>query len=143
MKAKDIMRKRFKTIGKNESIGKALSIFMKDSDYVLPVFDKGKHVGELRSRDMLRLALDPKKQSQEQVLGPLGLKKAMEIYAKKVSDLMVEHEFTIGADENVEDIADLMIKEDVRAIPVINKKEGVIGIVSELEMLKYLHKKLG
>jgi CBS domain-containing protein len=140
-KVRSIMRTDLKCLDKEATLKKAIDIFIKEPDGVIPILENGRFVGEIYQRDMLKLAVDPSIFVGERVLGPAGVKQIMEPYARKVRDLMMDHEFTISPDEEVKSAAEIMLRENVRSLPV--EKDGrLVGFVSELEILRHLRKKM-
>lgn len=76
-------------------------------------------------------------QSPEDVLGIASLAR-IELKAKlTVRDLMVESD-SIAPDRPARLAVDLMIRSRVRALPVINDKQEVLGIVSEWDVMRGL-----
>lgn len=64
------------------------------------------------------------------MIGILGLSFDESYVAETAEDLMERHEVTVPPNEEIGEIAFLMDREDVRAIPV--KEDGeIIGIVHE------------
>jgi len=141
-KVKNIMSKKLVFLKKNDSIKKAIELFLKVPDSAIPVVDKKKRcIGEVRQRDLLRLVINPEDiEGEEEILGPSKIKELMEKYAKKVSDLMKTHEVKTNPDEGVAIVAKMMLEEDIYTLPVIENKK-LVGIISESDILKHLIKK--
>jgi len=139
--AKEIMRKKFTSLKKADSLDKAIRIFLKEPDMVFPVVDeKGKLVGEIEQHAILKLALPSKYIYEETILGPQGIRQAMDRYATKVEDLMKTHEVKVPEDTKLSEIAKLMLDSDIRTLEVVNRKLNPIGFVSELDIIKYVDK---
>ena len=141
--AKDIMRKKFVSLKKTDSLNKAIQIFLKEPDMVFPVVDeKGRPVGEIEQHAILKLALPPKYIDEKTILGPQGIREAMDRYATKVEDLMKTHEVKIPLDMKLPEIVKLMLESAVKTLEITDKKGRPVGFVSELDILRYIDKTL-
>jgi CBS domain-containing protein len=56
-------------------------------------------------------------------------------------DVMTEDVVTIGPDEDVETLADLMVKRRVNPVPVVHA-ERLVGIVSRADIIKMMARDL-
>jgi CBS domain-containing protein len=54
----------------------------------------------------------------------------------QAQDVMTTKVATIGADATVRDAAKLMLERGVSALPVLDEKEHVVGIVSEGDLVR-------
>ncbi|MFB6145366.1 MAG: HPP family protein [Candidatus Nanohaloarchaea archaeon] len=100
------------------------------AENTLIVTEDGKNVGEIHENSLLKLLIPEEKVDEEKVIGILGLSFNKQYVAETAEDLMERHEITVPPDEDIGDIAFLMDKEDIRAIPV--EEDGkIIGVVHE------------
>lgn len=100
------------------------------SENTLIVRKNGEVVGEIHENSMLKEIIPQSRLDEEKVVGILGLSFDQSYVADKAEDLMDKHNVTVPTDETVGEIAFLMDREDIRAIPV--EKEGeIIGVVHE------------
>jgi CBS domain-containing membrane protein len=53
-----------------------------------------------------------------------------------VRDLMTSHVFTVGPDESITTLQDLMSEKRIRHVPVVNEDGAVLGLVSERDVLR-------
>lgn len=137
--AKDIMRTKFKSLKKSDSLKDAIDIFTKEADMVFPVLDnKGHLMGEVNQREILKLALPKEYLKEEEIMGPSGIRKAMEHYAKKVEDIMDKNNIQVSANTNVSQICKVMMETEVGTVEVIDENGQPQGIVSELDILRYV-----
>jgi predicted transcriptional regulator/ribosome-associated translation inhibitor RaiA len=120
IKASDILRKDFEVVDINETLSRCLGIFDEKHPRVLIVYDllKGKYMGLITERWILRSRLDPTKAKVKSVYRP----------APKVA-----------LDTSVYDLARLMVENDVRHLPVF--KEGdLVGIVTDEAIMRKMVK---
>ncbi|MBN2517261.1 MAG: CBS domain-containing protein [Candidatus Altiarchaeota archaeon] len=141
--AKDLMRKKFPTLKKTDSLDKAIKIFITKPDIVFPVVDEnGKFVGEIIQHELLKMVLPPRYVEEGTILGPRGIMDIMERYATVVGDLMRTHEVKIRADMRVGDIVKLMLDSDVKTLEVVDNKGRPLGFLSDLDILRHIDKTL-
>jgi CBS-domain-containing membrane protein len=139
---KQIMRKKFPHLKKTDSLSKAIGIFIKNPDMVFPVLTGKRIVGEVNQHEMLKLAVPGKYMDEGRILGPQGIRDLLGHKGKKVSDIMVTHDIKVSENTRVIDAARIMLETEVRTLEVIDKDKKPLGFVSELDILKYLKKKL-
>jgi len=143
IEVKKIIRKRGAKLKKTDSLKKAVKIFLKEPDMVFPVVDeKGKFIGEIDQREMVRLALPQRTARDTNVLGPKGIKAAMSRFAETVGDLMTPHQNKISGETKVDEVAKVMVESGVKALQVVDKGGKTIGFVTEIDILKHLDKVL-
>jgi len=53
----------------------------------------------------------------------------------KASDIMVSNVITIGPDASVQDVANLLLSNRISAVPVVGADGGILGIVSEGDLI--------
>jgi CBS domain-containing protein len=57
--------------------------------------------------------------------------------SKKISGFMSKEVFTIDVDESLEDVAELMSKNRVKHLPVVDEENGkLVGIITSSEIIK-------
>jgi len=100
------------------------------SENTLIVRRNGEVVGEIHENSLLKALIPEERIDEESVIGILGLSFDQSYVPDTAEDLMNEHEVKIGPDEKLGDIAFMMDREDVRALPVVEDEE-VIGVVHE------------
>ena len=100
------------------------------SENTLIVKKDSEVIGEIHENSLLKALIPEEKIDEESVIGILGLSFDQSYAPDKAEDLMNEHEVTVTPEDELGDIAFLMDKEDVRAMPV--KEDGnIIGVVHE------------
>jgi CBS domain-containing protein len=75
--------------------------------------------------------------SPDDILGLAALARTQVLPRLTVRDLMV-HTESVHPDLPVRDAVDLMIRKRIRALPVLNDKQEVLGIVSEWDVMRGL-----
>ena len=61
--------------------------------------------------------------------------------ATKAKDIMTGENLIItGEDVEVEKIADIMVEKDINRIPVVDKNNMLVGIVSRADLIRYIAK---
>jgi CBS domain-containing membrane protein len=53
-----------------------------------------------------------------------------------VRDVMTSRVFTVGPDESIDGLRDLMSKKRIRYVPVVDNRGAVLGVVSERDVLQ-------
>lgn len=100
------------------------------SENTLIVKKDSEVIGEIHENSLLKALIPEEKIDEESVIGILGLSFDQSYAPDKAEDLMNEHEVTVTPEDELGDIAFLMDKEDVRALPV--REDGnIIGVVHE------------
>lgn len=101
----------------------------------LIVRKNGKFIGEVHEHSLLKLLIPEDRLDEEKVIGILGLSFDESYVAETAEDLMNKHEVTVPPEEDVGEIAFLMDREDIRAIPVEEQGE-IIGAVHENRLVE-------
>jgi CBS domain-containing protein len=120
IRVKDVMVKRIVTMDAKRSIADAAKK-MKEREIgsVIVVNAKRQAVGIVTERDIVRRAVAK------------GI-----AYKEPLSKIMSKAIFTIAPDTELENAARMMVKNDVKRLPVIDKKGALVGIISDDDMAK-------
>jgi len=106
----DVFSKKFSTVSENDALSKCLDLFKKEMPPVLAVVDdKGKYVGVIARRWVIRSRLDPATTKVKTLMHP----------APKVS-----------LDFSLSKVAKLMIESSIRQLPVFEKNK-LLGFVTD------------
>ncbi len=145
--AKDIMTEEVITIDPETSVEEAAELMSQYNVSGLPVLENGKLVGIVTEKDLI---IKDKKLHFPDYINLIGgiiylesYKKFQEEFKKyiavKVNDLMTKHVETINPDTPVSEIAELMSKEEVNRMPVLDGDE-LVGIVTRGDLIKNMSK---
>ncbi|MBI2661936.1 CBS domain-containing protein [Candidatus Woesearchaeota archaeon] len=140
MNIKEVMVKKFPLIYVNEPLDKVLKILISIPESSLPVINKKKQViGEIDQHNLLLLDIAPEELGEES----LDLNKVKLLFKKKkrtVKDFMTKHNFTLSLEDNILDAAKLMYDEDLSTLPVVDKNKRLLGILTDISILKHYKK---
>lgn len=141
MRARDVMSGDVVTIGEKVSLLDAVKTLINAGASALPVVDgKGALVGILSEYDVIQHVLKGDHafdlQTHLEAHGALP-----EVYARAlagpVSSRMTRSALSATEDTSLKDIADLMVKNRVRAVPVV-RDGAVVGMVKRVDLVKAL-----
>jgi acetoin utilization protein AcuB len=105
----------------------------------LPVVEKGKVVGIVSDRDLYK-ALGPKSNSSAIEKAPRKNTAELHVVAKKVRHIMRRGVITVRRDTSVTDAAALMADNKIGALPVVDKDDKLVGILSSTDILRMFTK---
>jgi len=130
MKIEDIMNDEVIVMQENEQVGHARNLMLKHGfSRVVVVNAEGKPVGMVTEKDLSRKMRgngpDWKRRPIDKIL---------------ISRAMTEDLITTTPDEDVKDVVELMIKNDISSIPVVDE-DGVAGIVTKTDLIKFYNEK--
>ena len=143
MRVKDIMTPKVISVGADETVVNAARLMLRHQISGLPVIDKeGELVGIVTEGDFLRrgeLGTQRRRSKWlEFVLGPGKLaQEYVQASSKKVEDVMTPDPRTIGEDESLETVVDMMERHRIKRIPV-TRGGRVVGIISRANLMHAL-----
>ena len=149
MLARDIMTENVVTIEPEASVEEAAKILSENNVSGLPVVEENKLVGIISETDLI---IKDKKLHFPDYINLLGgiiyleshkkFEKEFKKYiAVKVKELMTEEVKTINPDTSEEDIATIMVEENINRLPVVDEEGNLLGIVTRADLLKNLAEK--
>jgi CBS domain-containing protein len=109
---RDIMTRQVATVQPSQSIQDAAEIMNEYNVGAVPVVENGQCVGMITDRDIAIRAAAHNRDSQT-----------------RVRDVMTHHAVTAPAEMNVHEAADLMAKNQIRRLPVVDNQQ-MVGIVA-------------
>jgi CBS domain-containing protein len=123
MKAQDIMSKNPATVTPTTRVRQAALLMKQEDVGVVPVVEEGtggkKLVGMLTDRDIaIRLVADGKNADE-----------------CEVRDVMSANPKTARADDDVSRVMDLMGREQVRRVPIVDDRGSLVGIVAQADVV--------
>ena len=120
MRAQDIMTKDPRVVTPETPVQEAARLMQSEDTGVLPVVESNQSrllVGVITDRDLaLRVVAEGKTSAS-------------------VRDAMSSGVKTARPDDNVKDVMDLMAREQVRRIPIVDDRGMVVGIVSQADIV--------
>ena len=127
MKVVDLMTLDPLTITAAETVGKADELMAENNIRQIPVVNGRELVGIVTDRDVRAylsdaLSADPKARER-------ALKTA-------VGDIMTTEPLSIAPDDDLKDAVEMLIEQKFGAIPVVDEAEGLVGIVSYVDVLR-------
>jgi len=130
MKIEDIMNDEVIVMQENEQVGHARNLMLKHGfSRVVVVNAEEKPVGMVTEKDLSRKMRgngpDWKRRPIDKIL---------------ISRAMTEDLITTTPDEDVKDVVELMIKNDISSIPVVDE-DGLAGIVTKTDLMKFYNDK--
>jgi acetoin utilization protein AcuB len=129
MPVQDWMSKDLVTIDEDTSIMKASKVMKQNEIQHLPVLRKGRLVGIVSDRDL--------KEATPSKATTLDIHEMYYLLDKiVVKSLMSKNLFTIAPEETVEKAAAVMLKHDISALPVVDSKGGLAGIITKGDIFR-------
>lgn len=127
MKVIDVMTKDPLTVSPMETVGKADELMAENNIRQIPVVDGGELIGSVTDRDIrsfLSDALLEKPDNREKAL------------RASVRDIMTAEPRFLTSDDALQDAVEILVEEKFGAIPVVDEAEGLVGIVSYVDVLR-------
>jgi len=137
MRVEELMTNKVFTVEPNDMIDRVFFLIHYEKIRHLPVVEKGKVVGMVSDRDLYK-ALGPKSNSNsiEATQGSTEL----HVIPKKVQNIMRRGVFSVTADTYASEAAAIMADNKIGAIPVIDNKNKLVGILSATDILRVFSK---
>ncbi len=136
MRVEDLMTKKVFTVEPHDMIDRVFFLIHYEKVRHLPVIEKGKVVGIVSDRDLYK-ALGPKSNSNS--IASEGTTE-LHVLPKKVAHIMHRGVITVQTDTYASKAASLMADNKIGALPVVNGKNKLVGILSATDILKVFAK---
>jgi CBS domain-containing protein len=130
MKVREIMTRKVKTLGLNDTLDLARDIMTLGRIRHLPVLDDGKVVGVVTQRDLFSAGLAT-------VLGYGSRAQATLLKTVRVKEVMSKPAVTVSPETSVKEAAQRMIEKKIGCLPIV-EKETLVGLVTETDMLRLI-----
>ena len=131
MLVKNWMSKDVITIDVNESMEDAAKRMKKHNIKMLPVMKKGKLAGIVTDRDLKRA------QASDATL--LDIHELLYLISTiKVSHVMSKNPITVPMDFTLEETADVLLKNKISGVPVVDSKGAIAGIITQEDLFRAL-----
>jgi acetoin utilization protein AcuB len=127
MKVVDVMTKNPLTVSPTEIIGQADELMNTNRIRQLPVVQEKELVGIITDRDIRSFLSASLLESVEE---------REKAFNTRVREIMTTEPITVAPDDDLEDAVELMINEKIGGLPVVDEAEGLVGIVTYVDLLE-------
>lgn len=143
--AKNIMVKKVITINKKASVEKLSELLLKNKISGVPVVDDdGKLVGIATEGDLIIKDSDLHFPRYFKLLDSIIYLESLNKFKRnlkkylgtKVGDIMTEKVRTVSDDTPVREVANMMIRNNINRVPVLNSKGDITGIITRADIVK-------
>ena len=131
MLAKNWMSKPVITVDVDDSMEKTIKLLKKHNIKMLPVLEKNKLVGILTDRDLKRASASD--------ATTLDIHELLYLLSKiRVKNIMTKDPITVPSDYTVEETADVLLKNKISGVPVVDHNKKVVGVITQTDLFKVL-----
>ena len=127
MKVVDVMTKNPLVMTPVETIGQADEVMAENRIRQLPVVEGGALLGIITDRDIRSFLAD------SSLLDPEERAKALKT---KIREVMTGDPLTLSPDDDLRDAVEMLVEEKIGGIPVVDEAEGLVGIVTYVDVLR-------
>ncbi|NSW86633.1 MAG: CBS domain-containing protein [Syntrophobacteraceae bacterium] len=119
------------TIDEDDSMQHAINLMKENVIRMLPVLRKGRLIGIVSDTDLKRAS------ASDATL--LDVHEMLYLISKiKVHDIMTKNPLTVPEDYTVEETAEVLLKNKISGVPVVNKSGALVGIITRDDLFKVL-----
>lgn len=136
MRVEDLMTQKVFTVEPQDMIDRVFFLIHYEKVRHLPVVEKGKVIGIVSDRDLYK-TLGPKSNSNS--IAAEGTTE-LHVLPKKVAHIMHRGVITVQTDTYASKAASLMAENRIGALPVVDNKNKLVGILSATDILKVFAK---
>jgi len=127
MKVVDVMTKDPLTVTPSETIGQADELMVGNKIRQLPVVEDNELVGIVTDRDIRSfLSASPLNEPDEREAA----------FNVKIRRIMTTDPITVSPDDDLAEAVELLIEQKIGGIPVVDEAEGLVGIVTYVDVLR-------
>ena len=127
----DWMSKTVITVDANDSMHEAMKLLKQHNIGMLPVMKRGELVGIVTDRDL--------KQASASDATTLEVHELLFLVSKiKIKDIMTDDPITVPFDYTVEETAQLLLKNNISGVPVLNHEEETVGVITKTDLFRVL-----
>jgi CBS domain-containing protein len=152
MKVREIMTSDVVTIGPDASVNDIARLMSDRGITGIPVVDEARHVvGIITELDMIvrnmRLEIPAFIQILDLARIPLEMpghyrSRLRHMLGTRAADIMTEQVVTVGPDDEVEGLAETMVKRRLNPVPVV-ENDILVGVVSRADLIRMMARELG
>lgn len=125
-KVVDVMTRNPLSMRPQETVRQADELMTENKIRQLPVVERAALLGIITDRDI-------RSYLSSSLLDPDAREKALDT---PVRELMTTEPFTLSPDDELQEAVELLIDEKIGGIPVIDEAEGLVGIVTYVDVLR-------
>ncbi len=129
MKIFDVMSKDPLTVSPSDTVGQAEELMYENHYRQLPVVESKQLIGIVTDRDIRSFL------AQSSLLKPAERARALKA---NVTDIMTAKPLTMSPEDDLREAVELLIEEKIGGIPVVDESEGLVGIVTYVDVLRFL-----
>lgn len=133
MKVFDVMSKDPLTVSPSDTVGKAEELMYENHYRQLPVVENKQLIGIVSDRDIRSFLAQPSFVEPE---------KRARALRTKVNEIMTAKPLTVSPEDDLREAVELLIEEKIGGIPVVDETEGLVGIVTYVDVLRFLLNRL-
>jgi acetoin utilization protein AcuB len=127
MKVVDVMTKHPLVMTPSETIGEADQVMTENRIRQLPVVEGSALLGIITDRDIRSFFADSPQLDSDRHEKALGT---------EVKEVMTAHPLTLAPDDTLRDAVELLVEDKIGGIPVVDEAEGLVGIVTYVDVLR-------
>ena len=127
IKVIDVMSKDPLTVSRSDTVGQAEELMYENHYRQLPVVENRQLIGIVTDRDIRSFL------AQSSLLKPEERGRALRT---KVSDIMTAKPLTMSTEDDLREAVEMLIDEKIGGIPVVDETEGLVGIVTYVDILR-------
>lgn len=127
MKIVELMTKNPLVMTPGETVGQADELMTENRIRQLPVVEGSALLGIITDRDVRSFL------ANSSLADPEERAKALKT---KVRDVMTADPLTLAPDDDLRDAVELLVEDKIGGIPVVDEAEGLVGIVTYVDVLR-------
>ena len=127
IKVVDVMTKNPLVMTPAETIGQADELMTENRIRQLPVVGEGALLGIITDRDIRSFL------AQSALVEP---EERAKVLGTNVREIMTAEPLTLAPDDDLREAIELLIEEKIGGIPVVDQAEGLVGIVTYVDVLR-------
>jgi CBS domain-containing protein len=127
IKVVDVMTKNPLVMTPAETIGQADELMTENRIRQLPVVNEGALLGIITDRDIRSFL------AQSALVEP---EERAKVLRTNVREIMTAEPLTLAPDDDLREAIELLIEEKIGGIPVVDQAEGLVGIVTYVDVLR-------
>ena len=127
MKVVDVMTKNPLVMTRGETIGQADALMTENRIRQLPVVEGSALLGIITDRDVRSFLVNSSLHDPEERAKALKT---------EVGEVMTAAPLTVSPEDDLRDAVELLVEEKIGGIPVVDVAEGLVGIVTYVDVLR-------